>query len=409
MSKGDKISPSYGEWTEEHVRATARRQGQPDFLFAPVVAEKGSGTREIGDALLWLGHQLVIVSVKSRNIERLGQDSEERARAWLTGAIAEAGRQIDGVARTLRESQGITLQSERGVQVPWEWERVTEIYGALVVNYTPPPEFVPALNTSMPSFCLLATEWDFLLETVYSTSGVVGYVAERTSRAMAAPLGCERDVFAVLADAERTGLPPEFPEGRPPAGSWDRLSEQHPEVLFGAHRDDRFAFIIDAMIAGAADWDPEWSSSLDAHSYLAVAEALERIPRLTRIPLGKRVMEKSHLAHEEGRPRYFVAHLPGGQLFFLAHPGDRKARQSSLQQFVVAVHTRRLGEGAPSGFFTLGVATEPYPNEGRSHDFFHISGGFRLSTEERSRREEFLREHFRRPRAVNEEVLRQLR
>jgi hypothetical protein len=162
------------------------------------------------------------------------------------------------------------------------------------------------------------------------------------------------------------------------------------------------------MIAGAVDWDPDWSSRLDPHSYLVVAETLERILRLERVALGKRIMEKCRLAYEEGRARYFISALRNGQLLFMSHPGDRKERQSTLQQIVVAAHTRQMETGTAQSFFTLGVATEPYPNEGRSHDFMYLSGGFRLTQEERARRDEFLKARFGAPRPVDEEVLKRL-
>jgi hypothetical protein len=131
------------------------------------------------------------------------------------------------------------------------------------------------------------------------------------------------------------------------------------------------------MIAGAADMDPDWSPGLDPHSYLVVAEALERIPRLERVILGKRILEKCHLAYEGKRRRYFVGSLRNGQLFFMAHPGPRQERRSDLQQFVLAVHTKRREEGESEDFITLGAATEPYPNEGRSHDFMYLRGTIR--------------------------------
>jgi hypothetical protein len=398
---------SYGEWTEELVRAAARRRGQPDFVFAPVVSKRGSGTREIGDALLWLGHQLVIVSVKSRHISRLGRDSKSRARSWLDRTVARAVRQIEGTARTLRQG-GLTLRSERGVQVPWDPDSVNEVYGVVVINYTPPPDYLPKIESAIPTICVLASEWEFLLETIYSTSGLIAYLAQRSLASVLAPLGFERDVFATLLESERTGQPPELLAGRPRVGKWEEFVGEHADILFGAKPDDRFAFVIDAMIAGAADWDPDWSSSLDPHSYLLVAEVLERIRRLERVALGKRIMEKCRLAYEEGRARYFISALRDGQLFFISHPGDRKERQSILQQFVVAAHTSQVESGTAEGFFTLGVATEPYPNEGRSHDFTFLSGGFRLTQEERATRDNFLKAWFRAPRPVDEEVLRRL-
>jgi hypothetical protein len=154
------------QWTEDYVRQAARQGGQPDFTFAPVETRRGPCTREVGDTLIWLGHQLAIVSVKSRDISLLGADRPERAKSWLDKQIPRAAAQIEGSIRTLRNTAGLMLRSDRGIEVPWEPERVRQIFGVIVINYSPPPGYIPSFNLSVPALCLLAAEWEFILQTV---------------------------------------------------------------------------------------------------------------------------------------------------------------------------------------------------------------------------------------------------
>ena len=71
------MSGEYGVWIEDRMRDIAARVGVSDFVFRPVLIDKGGAGREVGDALLWIGHQLVVVSTKSRD-PRVGIDSPQR-------------------------------------------------------------------------------------------------------------------------------------------------------------------------------------------------------------------------------------------------------------------------------------------------------------------------------------------
>jgi hypothetical protein len=59
--------PSYGSLGEERVAEAAGAWGLPDFVFQPIEVSKGGARREVGDRLVWVGHQVVIVSVKTRS------------------------------------------------------------------------------------------------------------------------------------------------------------------------------------------------------------------------------------------------------------------------------------------------------------------------------------------------------
>lgn len=62
-----------GEGKKVPVIGTIQAEcGKPDFVYRPATRRRGSGRREIGDHLILLGHQLVVVSIKSRDIRTRG-------------------------------------------------------------------------------------------------------------------------------------------------------------------------------------------------------------------------------------------------------------------------------------------------------------------------------------------------
>ena len=118
--------------------------------------------------------------------------------------------------------------------------------------------------------------------------------------------------------------------------------------------------------------DPDLTDLDDVRDYLRIVEILDSIPRRNRTPIGKKIFEKAELAAEEGRPRYLVSGALGAKarVLFLFHPGDRDERRELLHFLTTLLHARFVHLAADAdSCVTLGVATEPYPTSGRSHDY----------------------------------------
>ena len=149
------VTHGYGTWVESVVREIAAGAGVPDFVFRAEVITKGGGQREVGDSLLWVGRQLVVVSVKSRDPD-VGPEAPERRDRWLTKNITKAVSQINGTIRTLRAPPpGLALLSERGFRIPWKPDLVDEISGIVVVEHSILDGFLPdTSDASVPTrFC----------------------------------------------------------------------------------------------------------------------------------------------------------------------------------------------------------------------------------------------------------------
>lgn len=88
-----------GEAAEEATQDSAALWGLPDFVFRPALLRLGSGTRELGDAVLVVGDLGVVVQVKSREKPSGDPDKERR---WLSRQSAKALAQARGTIRQLR-------------------------------------------------------------------------------------------------------------------------------------------------------------------------------------------------------------------------------------------------------------------------------------------------------------------
>ena len=384
------VAHGYGTWVESVVREIAAGAGVPDFVFRAEVINKGGGQREVGDSLLWVGRQLVVVSVKSRDPD-VGPETLERRDSWLTKNITKAVNQINGTVRTLRAPpEGLALLSERGVRIPWKPDLVDEISGIVVVEHSSPDGFVPDTSeASVPTVVLPMEDWLTIHERLWSTSAVVKYTSWRSRSGLPPlPFGSERDVIACSHLAE-TDLPKATPFEIIP-GAWNRLWDERPDVFFGADPDHRFAMVVDAMIAGAAEQDPLYTSLENVDDYLHLIEFLDRIPPFVRVGIGERIMQKCVAVGENGGYDAMLAFphndIPG-LLVFIADDSAREERARRLQGLTVARHTQLRDALGLDSLLTLGVATEPAPAPGRSHDYVFIRGGVDLGDDGRQARD----------------------
>ena len=381
------VSGEYGSWLETLVREIAAGAGVPDFVFKPVEIDKGGARREVGDALLWIGHQIVVVSIKSRD-PGVGTDTPERRDSWLGKNIAKAISQINGTVRILKTKTDLTLQSERGVSIPWDLNMVDEILGVVVVDHPDLWQYTPDSSSAVvPTHVVSAEDWHHLHTRLWSTASVVGYLHWRTRSGLhALPFAAEKDVIACshLAEAD-------LPRGTPfevKPGAWDKAWDERPEIFFGTDPNHRFACIVDAMIVGAAEQDPLYTNVTSPADYLHIIEFLDRIPPFVRVRLGQGVMRKCEAVGRNGGYDAMLAVVEPGLMVMLADDSDREQRTRRIQGLTLARHTQLVEATGNQELVTLGIATEPSPSPGRSHDFVYMRGVDQFGLDERRDRDD---------------------
>lgn len=374
----------YGRVAEERVLREAARGGQPDFVFRPKNVAKGAAQREIGDALLWTGKRLLVVSVKSRDPAKRGLDSEDRAESWLNKNIAAACRQIDGTIRRLRGGHGeLNLTNLRGVSMPWDATEVRQWLGVVVVDYTPPASYVPRPSCSrVPAVVLHAEDWRVINATLWSSTLAIGYVNTRR-QLPDAPMGAELDLLGHVLEAEQLSQPIVLPGGLPQPGKWQEVRLRWPDFAMRSHPDSQYALILDAIMGAMAEASLEPSAALHPLEYMGLVRLLDEIPLLERVEMGRECLDRcKRAASTKSRVSYLSWPTRGRlglQILFVADSANREERRGVLAVQAMTRHAEMLAATDNASLTTLGIATEPYPASGGSHDFALLSGDIGLS------------------------------
>jgi hypothetical protein len=193
-----------GSAAEQATRSAVARWGVPDFIFRPVVRRKGStGVRELGDALVLVGHYAVVVQVKSRHAP---SDEEARETAWITKNVTQALRQARGTIRAMR-SASHDMVNLRGRTVEVDGRR-REWLSVVVIDHPAIPSGISQrdLLTNSSEVILSRRDWEFVFNQLRSVHAVVQYL-HRVMHEEAIELGEEPVRYYSLAQADSEAPP----------------------------------------------------------------------------------------------------------------------------------------------------------------------------------------------------------
>jgi hypothetical protein len=159
-----------GPAVEAATRSAVARWGLPDFVHQPVVRQLGSGARELGDGILLVGREAVVVQVKSR---AAAGDNPDREAAWIAKQTAKAMRQAQGTVRSLRSSPA-EVANLRGRTITIDGTKYNRL-AVIVVDHPDVPDntMVDKASDDLPTVTLLRRDWEFLFDQLRSTHAVV--------------------------------------------------------------------------------------------------------------------------------------------------------------------------------------------------------------------------------------------
>lgn len=162
-----------GTAAEEATATAAAFWGLPDFVFPPEIRQTGSGRVELGDGIVVVGDQGLILQVKSReNVS----EKIERETSWIKKRVAHGAGQAAGTLRQLC-LQPAVLSNQRGRPIEIDGNAGTWI-AVVIVDHLNPPGGVelPVERKGLPVVTLLRRDWEFLFEQLGSTAAVVAYL-----------------------------------------------------------------------------------------------------------------------------------------------------------------------------------------------------------------------------------------
>lgn len=344
-----------GNAAETATRDAAAAWGLPDFVFGPATRRRGSGVRELGDAVVIAGERAACVQVKARPVP---STELARERGWLDKKIAEAARQSAGTIRAMRTGHP-RMVNERGRTITLDgaskkWSSVTVLDHPGIEGYVP----------RGGSVVLLRGDWEFLFDQLKSTCAVLGYL-ERVGRHGHVELGTEPARYFQLALAD------------------ERAPREHLDPRIAAHgrpisvpllplEPAAYGEIIRGVLEDVAESD--WPDGIDPADVLEVLAAIDGAPLAYRAELGRDILEwlseMPSVPQGEVRWRFRRMAWPGRpHLIFGAAPRFSDLIQEAFGAYVQLRHQEHL-ELTPEAIdlMTVGVLFTPRLDRTRPWD-----------------------------------------
>lgn len=267
----------HGGAAEAATRTAAAFWGLPDFVFRPEIRHRGSGGRELGDAILVVGDWAASVQVKARHA--LSNDDRSE-RSWLDKMVRKARRQATGTTRALESTPTTRLVNERGRSVTIEtarraWLKVVVLDHPGIIDYVP----------GAGALVLLRRDWEFLFQQLKSTYAVLEYV-NRVAAEPPVPLGEEPVRYYELAAADVAAEPGEVDPRLAALESKLKSVPLLPQAPAG-HGGDQFHAVVRIVLEDIATT----TGSVDETARLDALAALDGIPVAYRAELGRDILQ----------------------------------------------------------------------------------------------------------------------
>ncbi len=377
-----------GVAAEDATRSAVARWGIPDFVYRPVIRRLGSGTRELGDAVLLVGHRAVVVQVKSRHAPG---DNDAREQNWVEKNALRALRQARGTVRSLRAAPHEMINL-RGREIRIDGEHY-EWFAVVVIDHPSVPEGITVTSpyTDLPAIVLLRRDWEFLFDHLRSTYAVVEYLHRAFADDSAVSLGGEPVRYYSLAqdDAEVTPSITEIPF----SPGMRRLSTPLLPLAPAGHDDTRAHMLLRVIMEDIA-LIPIPEQITEDRRLLVLAE-LDEMPVGYRTALGRAIFEMMRMVAKAPKDeivwRFRRIGDEGGKPHLVFGVCSRQHDEHINEAFIQYVMLRHheYGEdrqGGADDLHSVGILLTPRPRSGRPWDttMVHVSGDLKLTASELS-------------------------
>lgn len=289
----------HGHKAEEQARQVAAVLGLPDFVYvAELSLHRGSGSREVGDALLIANGRGAIVQVKSRAPD----GRPDKAAEWVRKHLARAVRQGKGSARTIEmahdRDEPVTVHPVRcsslapeirdRFSVPLDQLAIGRWFHIVILEVP----HAQGLEIEVPDdvFVVTLKDWRELHRAIRSVTGILEYASRIIDSDVNVPLGAERVRFQALvaADAEHSHAA--------------RRSTSRPWFTLDNLMDPMGAQLYRELVERVWPMDAEMPA-VEPEEYRTVVELLDAVPPSIHVEVGRWILGKRRKLAQEGGSR----------------------------------------------------------------------------------------------------------
>lgn len=341
-----------GSAAEQATQDAATLWGLPDFVYRADLRRVGSGSRELGDRILLVGGQGIVVQVKCR--AAISGDAEKERR-WAEKQITKAIAQANGTIRALR-MEAARLTNARGRRITVDAGSRRWLSVVVVDHASVPSGIVPNTTAAhVPCVVLTRRDWTFLFDQLKSTHAVGAYL-ERVA-AEAIELGREPVRYFELAMADQQASPDPLDPALLGQGARHVSTPLLPLAPAGAD-DERAHRLLRSIMEDVA---VSHIGDRDESDRLRVLAELDRLPVGHRAEIGRKLWESLNEVAKapEGMTEWRFSRLGGGRdwlhLAFGACSSFSEAHRAAFSAWVQLRHHELLATRHDADAITVGI------------------------------------------------------
>lgn len=314
---------------------------------------------------------------------------ERDAKRWALKNLREANSQINGAIRTLSREDICVSSPSRGA-ITFKAGQLRASHGLAIVDYEGAPFKIPMdLNRRRGRGAsihqLSYKDFIILCQHLMTLPDLIDYLNERSNiPSWSTPeLNNEKDAYAYYT-THKGKFPPTI-QLADIQGQWDELVSDGSHLYDEKLRADKYAELFARILSTLHESVPTEGAVVpeyirgqlnnDTTSRIMVARSLNRIRRVARREISKKLIEKGKLASTSKQGFNYCAFLSDDRrtmFLFLASRNDRTKRleeMSVLLRCLLSIYEID---------FAIGVGTEDMPSKvGRSFDFLMMDKAFR--------------------------------
>lgn len=393
MSSEHTLKINQGYAVEDVIENICSNTFFSDFTVrSPKYVKPNKQEKEIADILIPFDDVLIAFQIKTKNEDNLVYDRSKVEISRIERKVEETVNQFKTTKKAFDNDQIKDLISVRGLSLPFNKSRITNIIGIAVIDIIEPAKeskdktgvFCPvSYDIGIPIHIFMRDEFEILLNVVDTLPDFIDYISIREFlKQKLSPITNELDILALYK--MNPSLIEKCIEGKSDSiiltpDLWDKYESTYqdfitkkqslnPEYIID-HIIDVLHKTVDYIPPIALPDDSNMTIDNSTENYLHIAHYLCRKNRKERKAIGEKIFEKLKKADDIGYGYCFFSNSEksSGILFYSSNE-KRQERFNKLYQLSASIYCINDLK------IVVGITTEEGSAKTRSFDFLRFDG-----------------------------------